>query len=120
VAKLEPIATSAAAFDLCGRFHLMRGEVEEARALEKRALDVDPTCINCLIATAESWHAQGQLQRALDTANLALAMMPEGEQPTAIYRMIASYRRKLRSDGKGAEPAGNDGARPRTTRPVSP
>ena len=63
VQKLEPIATSAAALDLCARFHMARGEAAEALALEKRALEVDPTCFNCLVMTAEIWNAQGDMQK---------------------------------------------------------
>jgi hypothetical protein len=50
--------------------------------------------------TAEIWSVRGDAQKALDIATMALGLVLEGETPTTIYRLIASFRRKLKRDGQ--------------------
>jgi len=94
-AALLRVAESATEFDLLGRYRLLKGDYDGGLAYEKRAIARDPSCVNCLATSAELLAGKGLAREALDTASLALALLPEGQRSPGLVNQVAGYKRIL-------------------------
>jgi tetratricopeptide (TPR) repeat protein len=95
--ELEPIAVSAAEHDLLARYYAFSGDYDRSLACEKRAMAADPSCFECLQATAEFLARKGLPAEAVTVAELALALLPEGTGSGQIVRQIERYRKQQAS-----------------------
>ncbi|WP_394827440.1 tetratricopeptide repeat protein [Pendulispora albinea] len=101
--KLEPLAKTAAELDLLGWTHLLvHDDVDRALAYEKRAIAADPSCYPCFSAASIMLDQKGRLREALQTATLALHLLPDGASAPALVGRIESYRRRLSEKGDAA------------------
>jgi hypothetical protein len=103
--SLEPIAVSATELDLVARSEgLLEGRIEDALAVEKRALTVDPNCVPCLLVSADLFAKKGRLREAVDIATLAFTLAPETRPSPEYAALVESWRRNL-AEAKATEPA---------------
>jgi tetratricopeptide (TPR) repeat protein len=93
--KLAPVARSAAQFDLLARYQAGRGNLDEAIAYEKRAVDVDPNCVPCLSAAADMLSEKGLIGEALKVATFAYGLVAEGKRPTKLLGQIQGLQKRL-------------------------
>jgi hypothetical protein len=73
----------------------MQGKADEALAYEKRAVAVDPNCLQCLAEAAGILYAKGLVPEALETATLALGLAPEGAHVQSVVQLVEKCRRTL-------------------------
>ena len=106
VAKsLAGTAVTAAELDLAARSaSLVDSGVDDALALEKRALGVDPNCVACLAESAELLAKKGRLREAVDVAALALTLAPESRPSRELAASIEGWKRTL-AEAKEVEPS---------------
>jgi hypothetical protein len=91
-AKLEPIAKTAAELDLLGHASLIEGKPDAALGYEKRAVALDPNCIDCLGWAATAMLEKGLGREALEVATLAQGLSPEGVRPPWLATLIRRAR----------------------------
>jgi hypothetical protein len=101
---LTPIATSSAQLDLLARVSAMQGNLDAALALEKRAVAADPNCVPCLAEAARLFYAKGLVREALETATLALGLLPEGKRMPMLSDFIESCRARLAASTESPAP----------------
>ena len=92
IAKLVLIAESPAQLDFLAETSLFDGKPEAALAYEKRAIAVDPNCIECLGGAARAMLRKGMAKEALEVATLAQGISPEGDRPPWLESLIAQAR----------------------------
>ncbi|WP_394830984.1 hypothetical protein LVJ94_31195 [Pendulispora rubella] len=108
VAKLTPIASTAAEFDLLAHGRAVHGDMNAALTYEKRATTADPSCYACFFYGSILLDAKGRVREALQAASLAVHMLPDGAQvPNEMLTQMALYRRRL------SETTGNAPSAPR-------
>jgi hypothetical protein len=100
-ARLEPIAKSAAEFDLLAKVSAIRGQPDAGLAYEKRALAANASCVACIASLASLLYEKGRVSEALDAATLAMGLVPEGTSTRALAQLAAECKRKLAA-GEGA------------------
>ncbi|GFO42112.1 transmembrane and tpr repeat-containing protein 1 [Plakobranchus ocellatus] len=83
VLDLDPAEGSA--MNNAARILISFGRYEEAEPLLKRALDVDPSCSDCLSVLATSYSRQGQHTQAVVTLGHASSLAPNDTSITLKY-----------------------------------
>ena len=73
-AGCEQFPHYATGFTILSRCHQARGDLEEARAAQQRALDLDPENPGGLVRLAEIFHDQGRQAQALKTLQQAASL----------------------------------------------
>lgn len=73
-AGCEQFPHYATGFTILSRCHQARGDLEEARAAQQRALDLDPENPGGLVRLAEIFHDQGRPAQALKTLQQAASL----------------------------------------------
>jgi len=121
--ELAPVAKSAAALDLLGRYYAGRGNLDEGIAYEKRAVDADPNCIPCLSAAAKMLNEKGHTREALDVATMALGLLPDGTRSEDLSEQVATYQRAVSAPATAPAPssspsASTSAAPPRAAKPA--
>ncbi len=104
---LAPIATSAAQLDLLASFSAMQGNPDAALTYEKRAVAVDPNCVSCLAEAARIFYGQGRVREALETATLALGLLPENRRMPQLSAFVETCRSRLASSTESGPPPAN-------------
>ncbi len=92
VEKLVPLATSAAQLDFLAHAALLNRDPDATLAYEKRAIAVDPNCIDCLGEAAKAMLAKGLGKEALEVATLAQGLAPEGATPPWLTTLVGRAR----------------------------
>jgi len=92
---LEPIAVTAAELDLVARsIGLLGGRVDDALAVEKRAIAVDPNCVQCLAIAAELFAKKRHFREAVDVGTLALTLTPETRLSREFAPLVDAWKRE--------------------------
>jgi hypothetical protein len=69
---------------------------------EKRAVAVDPDCVDCRTAVAEMLLEEDHYREAFDVASIALGIAAEGARPNALVIIADTWRDLLASSGTTA------------------
>ena len=89
--RLAPIASTSAELDLLAHYAAFKPSAD-ALAYEKRAIDVNPSCSSCLAWAAQVYAMKGQFHDAIDTATMAIQLLPDGARAPGLEKAIAAYR----------------------------
>jgi len=92
--KLVPTATTSAQLDFLAHASLIDGNLDAALAYEKRAVAVDPNCVDCLAQAATAMLRKGLAKEALEVATLAQGLLPEGARPAGLEALVAEAKAK--------------------------
>ena len=74
----------------------MQGNPDAALTYEKRAVAVDPNCVPCLAEAARIFYGKGRVREALETATLALGLLPEKQAHASAERVRGDLPRAPR------------------------
>jgi tetratricopeptide (TPR) repeat protein len=105
--KIEPQlqgADTAAEIDLIAHVRFVEGEPAQALAEEKRALALDPNCVDCLAYAADVLAAQGLYREALETGKMAITFARESHVSAVLLRSMDSWRERAQSEKAPREP----------------
>jgi tetratricopeptide (TPR) repeat protein len=103
-AKLQPIAASAAQLDFLALASALRGDLDAGLDYEKRAVRVDPNCVDCLARAGRILHDKHLYAPALDVLSLALALAADGSRTDWVVKLTNDCRRRL-AEPDAAKPA---------------
>jgi hypothetical protein len=101
--NLSTEAKTAAEIDLLAHARALEGRTDDALAIEKRALGVDPNCTPCLFFTSEMLAGTGHYREAVDTVTLAMNLAPESRPSPEHLAQLATWKRHV--SGVGGTPA---------------
>jgi tetratricopeptide (TPR) repeat protein len=96
--RLDPIAASAAQLDLLAHASAKSAKLDDALAFEKRALELDPSCVDCRAEAANVLYDMRRFREALATAQLAQGLAGEGTPSPGLSTLIEKAGRRLDED----------------------
>jgi tetratricopeptide (TPR) repeat protein len=106
LAKIEPElqgADTAAEIDLVAHVRFIEGEPDQALAGEKRALALDPNCVDCLAFVANVLAGKGLYREALETGTMAITFARESHVGAALLRSMDAWRARAETEKAAPE-----------------
>ncbi len=101
-AGCEQFPHYATGFTILSRCHQARGDLEEARAAQQRALDLDPENPGGLVRLAEIFHDQGRSAQALESLQQAASLADLSQEAMDLMDRL-TYAQRVESTRAGID-----------------
>ena len=101
-AGCEQFPHYATGFTILSRCHQARGDLEEARAAQQRALDLDPENPGGLVRLAEIYHDQGRSAQALESLQQAASLADLSQKAMDLMDRL-TYAQRVESTRAGID-----------------
>jgi tetratricopeptide (TPR) repeat protein len=90
--RLAKVAVSPRALDLVASHYGSTGQTDEGLRFAARATRADPACYRCYSTGARLLFAKGRLDEAVDAAERAVNLLPDGVRAPQLSQDLRSYR----------------------------
>lgn len=90
--RLAKVAVAPRALDLVASYDGAAGQIDEGLTFAARATKADPACYRCYATGARLLFAKGRVEEAVDAAERAVNLLPDGVRRPQLVAELRSYR----------------------------